>query len=30
LWINELQCGYRFYLEHYSIHHEETVLFAVA
>lgn len=29
LWINGLGCGYRFYLEHYSIHHEETVLYAI-
>jgi FkbM family methyltransferase len=28
LWINQLGCGYRFYLDHYSIHHEETVLYA--
>jgi FkbM family methyltransferase len=30
LWIDSLQCGYRFHLDHYSIHHEETVLYAVA
>ncbi len=28
LWLAQLGCGYRFYLEHYSIHHEETVLYA--
>jgi FkbM family methyltransferase len=27
-WIDSLDLGYRFFLEHYSIHHEETVLFA--
>jgi FkbM family methyltransferase len=27
-WINSLGLGYRFYLDHYSIHHEETVLYA--
>jgi FkbM family methyltransferase len=30
LWINALGCGYRFFLGHYSIHHEETVLYATA
>jgi FkbM family methyltransferase len=30
LWLNSLQCGYRFFLDHYSIHHEETVLYATA
>jgi FkbM family methyltransferase len=30
LWIDSLQCGYRFFLDHYSIHHEETVLYAKA
>jgi FkbM family methyltransferase len=30
LWIDGLDCGYRFFLDHYSIHHEETVLYAVA
>ncbi len=30
LWIASLNCGYRFYLDHYSIHHEETVLYASA
>lgn len=28
LWLNALNCGYRFFLDHYSIHHEETVLYA--
>lgn len=28
LWIDALGVGYRFHLEHYSIHHEETVLYA--
>jgi hypothetical protein len=28
LWLDSLGCGYRFYLDHYSIHHEETVLYA--
>jgi len=27
-WIDSLGVEYRFYLDHYSIHHEETVLFA--
>lgn len=27
-WIRELNLGYKFYLGHYSIHHEETILFA--
>jgi FkbM family methyltransferase len=27
-WIDSLGLGYRFFLEHYSIHHEETVLYA--
>ena len=27
-WIDSLDLGYRFFLEHYSIHQEETVLFA--
>ena len=30
LWLDSLQIGYRFYLDHYSVHHEETVLYAVA
>lgn len=30
LWLNSLDCGYRFFLDHYSIHHEETVLYATA
>jgi FkbM family methyltransferase len=30
LWIDQLGCGYKFHLEHYSIHHEETVLYAIA
>lgn len=28
LWIDALGCGYRLFLDHYSIHHEETVLYA--
>lgn len=28
LWLDSLGCGYRFHLDHYSIHHEETVLYA--
>lgn len=28
--INELNLGYKFYLGHYTIYHEETVLFAMA
>lgn len=28
LWLNSLGCGYRFFLDHYSIHQEETVLYA--
>lgn len=30
LWIDSLDVGYRLYLDHYSIHHEETVLYAAA
>ena len=30
LWLDSLDCGYRFFLDHYSIHHEETVLYATA
>jgi hypothetical protein len=30
LWLDALGLGYRFHLDHYSIHHEETVLYAVA
>lgn len=30
LWLHSLDCGYRFFLDHYSIHHEETVLYATA
>jgi len=29
-WLESLELGYRFYLEHYTIHYEETVLYAVA
>ncbi len=29
-WIAGLGLGYRFYLDHFTIHHEETVLFATA
>jgi FkbM family methyltransferase len=28
LFIDSLHAGYRFYLDHYTIHHEETVLYA--
>jgi FkbM family methyltransferase len=28
LWLNSLGLGYEFYLEHYTIHYEETVLYA--
>jgi FkbM family methyltransferase len=28
LWLNSLGLGYQFYLEHYTIHYEETVLYA--
>jgi FkbM family methyltransferase len=30
LWIDQMGCGYRFFLDHYSMHHEETVLYARA
>jgi FkbM family methyltransferase len=30
LWLNSLGCGYRFFLDHYTIHNEETVLYAKA
>lgn len=30
LWLDSLDCNYSFYLDHYSIHHEETVLYAAA
>jgi FkbM family methyltransferase len=30
LWLKSLDCGYRFYLDHYSIHQEETVLYGVS
>ncbi|MCC6197771.1 MAG: FkbM family methyltransferase [Burkholderiales bacterium] len=30
LWLDSLGLGYRFFLDHYSIHHEETVLYATA
>ena len=30
VWIHRLGLGYRFWLDHYTIHHEETVLFAAA
>lgn len=30
LWLHGLGLGYRFHLDHYSIHQEETVLYAVA
>jgi FkbM family methyltransferase len=30
LWLAGLDIGYRFFLDHYSIHNEETVLYAIA
>jgi len=30
LWLKSLDCGYRFFLDHHSIHHEETVLYATS
>ena len=30
LWLDSLDCGYSFFLDHYSIHTEETVLYALA
>jgi FkbM family methyltransferase len=30
LWLDTLECGYRFFLDHHSIHNEETVLYASA
>lgn len=30
LWVDNLRLGYRLYLDHYTIHLEETVLYAVA
>jgi len=30
LWLSAMNFGYRFFLDHYSIHHEETVLYAIA
>lgn len=30
VWIARLGLGYRFWLDHYTIHHEETVLYAAA
>ena len=29
-WLESLRLGYRFHLEHYTIHYEETVLYATA
>jgi FkbM family methyltransferase len=29
-WVKSFGLGYRFYLDHFTIHHEETVLFATA
>lgn len=29
LWLSEMNLGYEFYIEHYTIHHEETVLYAL-
>ena len=30
LWLNSLNCGYCSFLDHYTIHHEETVMYAKA
>jgi FkbM family methyltransferase len=30
IWLHSLDLGYRFYLDHYTIHREETVLYAEA
>jgi FkbM family methyltransferase len=30
LWLSSLNCGYRLYLDHYTIHQEETVLYGIA
>lgn len=30
LWIHNLNLGYKLYLEHFTIHHEETIIFATA
>ncbi len=30
IWLKSLDCRYRFFLDHYSIHQEETVLYATA
>jgi hypothetical protein len=30
LWLDSLGLGYKFFLKHYSVHYEETVLFAKA
>jgi FkbM family methyltransferase len=30
LFLHSLNLGYKFYLDHYTIHHEETVLYAIA
>jgi len=30
IWLDRLALGYKFYLDHYTIHHEETVLYAIA
>lgn len=30
LWLDSQELGYRFFLDHYSIHQEETVLYAIA
>ena len=29
-WLDSLRLGYRFYIDHYTIHYEETVLYAIA
>jgi len=29
-WINDLGLGYRFFLDHFTSHQEETVLFATS
>ena len=30
LWLRELNLGYKFYLRHFTIHAEETILFAIS
>lgn len=30
LWLDGLKCGYRFFLDHYSMQREETILYGQA